>query len=121
VTRSHSMEMTARVTVATGSGLGIACPSKNTCFVTGSANPSQGAITNTTDGGNTWTLQTVPSGTGNLSGIACPSTSNCYAVGATYPGESGAMIIATTDGGAGWLGLSLRSVAGTRYSSESIG
>jgi photosystem II stability/assembly factor-like uncharacterized protein len=111
-TRSHSLESAATVTVATGSGLGIACPSKNSCFVIASANPSQGAITNTTDGGRTWALQTVPSGTGDLSGIACPSTSTCYAVGATYPGESGAMIIGTTDGGAEWGSLSLPSGLG---------
>jgi photosystem II stability/assembly factor-like uncharacterized protein len=51
----------------------------------------------TTDGGGTWTTQSLPPGTAGLSGVACPSRSTCYAVGGVNHA-----VEATTDGGATW-------------------
>jgi photosystem II stability/assembly factor-like uncharacterized protein len=65
---------------------GIACESTSDCWAVGS-----GVILATTDGGSTWTKQSV----GFVgSRIACASTLDCWAVG------SG--VLATTDGGTTW-------------------
>ena len=90
---------------------GVACASTSDCtavgynYTTGGATASA-VIVATTDGGVTWTSQTVPSGVQILSAIACPAaTSDCIAVGYTVDSlgsANGATIVATTNGGATW-------------------
>jgi hypothetical protein len=80
------------------SGSGIACTSISSCFVVAGLTITSGAIVATSDGGSSWTSQTIPSGTGELNGIACPSSSNCYAVGnGNSPPNGGALILAATE------------------------
>jgi photosystem II stability/assembly factor-like uncharacterized protein len=71
-----------------------ACPSTSTCFVVGNG------IARTTNGGTSWTRQTVPSGTPDLTGISCSSTAICVAVG-------GNAVLRTTNGGANWTRLTV--------------
>jgi hypothetical protein len=75
---------------------GVACPSVSTCYAVGiRAGASGPAVLATTDGGATWSGQTLPAGTVRLSGVSCPASGVCYAVG-------GSRVISTTDGGAAW-------------------
>lgn len=79
----------------------VACPSTTTCYAVGHNSTSSADILATTDGGATWTNQTVPSGVASLDAVACPSPATCYAVGfggGSYDG----VIVATTDGGTTW-------------------
>lgn len=81
----------------------VLCESSSDCWAAGSG----GAMAFSSDGGTTWTAQSISyPGTAtpeNLSGIACASTSACWAVGAagTAAGSSG-LVISTTDGGTSW-------------------
>jgi hypothetical protein len=63
--------------------------------------PGTGVAVATTDGGVTWTAQTVPSGIFTLDGVSCASTSDCVAVG-DDSSESIGVIVATTDAGTTW-------------------
>ncbi len=65
----------------------------------------------TTDGGSTWTQQTLPSTFDSLAyGIACPTSSECTAVGSSYVGNySIGEIAGTTDGGTSWSAQTLPS------------
>ena len=105
--------------VAGGDLDGIACPSLSDCYAVGdgggdSETPVPSSfIFATTDGGTTWTSQTLPTGapttwspTGvaTLYDISCPSTTVCYSVG--WNGGSSGLTLGTTDGGATWAILS---------------
>lgn len=82
----------------------ISCPSTNVCFAVGSYG-AEGSVVTTTNGGATWTYQTLPSPVSYLSGISCPSTSDCFAVGAGVFGAGvvAGVVVATTDGGRTWF------------------
>ena len=58
-------------------------PRRPSAEATGS-NTSGPVILGTTNGGSTWTSQTVPSGPSNLSGISCASTTVCEVVGSEF-------------------------------------
>lgn len=78
----------------------ISCPqSTTTCFAVGSTASNAGVVAATTNGGASWSIQSIPDATPALDGIACPSENSCYAIGNTNPG---AVLIATTNGGATW-------------------
>jgi photosystem II stability/assembly factor-like uncharacterized protein len=79
---------------------GTDCPSTTVCYIVGQDSAGGGEIVATQDGGNTWSVQTVPSGVGGLGGIACVSTTACYAVGTMTGG--GAAFLGTVDGGTTW-------------------
>ena len=72
----------------------ISCPSASVCFAVGSPGGSSANIVATTNGGSTWTRQTVPPGVSALNAITCPSVRRCFADGTT--------VIATTNGGESW-------------------
>ena len=54
----------------------------------------------TTNGGRTWTTQSVPAGVADLRSVSCPTVSICEAVGES-PNDT-AVALDTTDGGATW-------------------
>ena len=63
-------------------------------------------IVATTNGGATWSTQSVVGGyTPELSGIACPTRMDCLAVGSN--GLSNGVVIVTQDGGAHWASATL--------------
>jgi photosystem II stability/assembly factor-like uncharacterized protein len=78
---------------------GISCPSATTCEATATTPGlgTSGSAFGTTDGGATWSEQTVPTNEG-LNAISCLSTTTCLAVGGTSSGT----ILSTDDGGATW-------------------
>lgn len=87
------------------------CPSSSVCLV-GSDGAAQGStsgavIFDSTDGGATWSGQSVP-GAG-VYGLACSSPSDCYAGGSQ---GYGGFMIGTTDGGTTWSTQSLPSTTG---------
>jgi hypothetical protein len=68
--------------IQTGSAVtGMSCPTAEVCLATTDALGSDVAAV-TTDGGTTWTEETLPS-TGSIS---CPSASECWEVSSSYPG-----------------------------------
>ncbi|HEV3132563.1 MAG TPA: Ig-like domain-containing protein [Acidimicrobiales bacterium] len=96
-------------------GLGVSCASALDCVVVGYAvegkfGPFPPVIAATTDGGTTWTTQSVPTGTDIVSRVSCGSTSDCVAVGTA----SGAPVtLATTNGGATWTTQNVPSAVST--------
>jgi photosystem II stability/assembly factor-like uncharacterized protein len=70
----------------------IACPSESTCFA---SNPGNG-VERTTDGGNSWSALSLPSGSNDIEGLSCPTTSVCYAASVN------AQVYITNDGGTTW-------------------
>ncbi len=88
---------------------GVSCVSTLDCVAVGYNGGNmfgQGAssvVISTTDGGTTWTNQTLPNNSYALTGISCASTSHCVAVGnVVASGGEGGVILVTTDGGANW-------------------
>jgi photosystem II stability/assembly factor-like uncharacterized protein len=76
----------------------VSCPTPTDCWLTGSMNPvrnnpasAQGVILSTTDGGQTFESEQVPSYQGTqlqyVGPLACPTVSNCLAL-APPPGSS---------------------------------
>jgi Bacterial Ig domain len=92
--------------------LGVSCPSAVDCTAVGTTAPVGGVAVaiGTTNGGATWTPETIPSHVVTLSGISCPSTTTCTAVGAT--GSSSA-VVATANGGTTWTAEAIPTNAGT--------
>ena len=74
---------------------GVSCVTAANCVAVGGFPPSgtDPPIVATTNGGNTWTLETSNAGSGDyLNGVSClPGTTTCYAVG------RGGAIVGTTD------------------------
>jgi len=100
----------------------VACASTTVCEAagyTGSLSPGSdgAAIIGTTNGGATWTLQTVPTKIGAYTGdLECPSSSVCYAAAYGYSGvytgfPQAGTILNTTDGGTTWNTQTLPSGA----------
>jgi photosystem II stability/assembly factor-like uncharacterized protein len=86
----------------------ITCPTTTDCIAVG-----QGAILNTTDGGQSWRLQT-PSAQTTLLGVACATKTDCLSVGVA-PNRTGAAfprMMRTTDGGTSWSSVGLPTSAG---------
>ena len=74
---------------------GLSCVSTTQCWY---ANGYQLSVTS--DGGDTWTAQPVPSGVTGLVSVSCVSATDCTAVGADA-------IVSTTDGGSTWTSQAL--------------
>lgn len=79
--------------------LGVTCPSVTICLSVGAAvnptaGPYAGQILRSTDGGTTWSVQTLPVGTLAMAGVACPTATRRIAVG-------GGMLT-SGDGGQSW-------------------
>jgi len=89
----------------------LTCMAGGTCidagYVPTSNSHGQGAVAVSADGGQTWTLASVPSGIGVLQSTACPSTSVCLAAGTTGTTVSDVIpaqgeLLRSTDGGHTW-------------------
>ena len=112
---------------------GVACPTTRLCLAVGSSSSASsslpglgllsqsgggvtaaesisfgggfggGVVLRSTDGGNRWRPEPVPSGTGPLSSVACPSAEVCFATESALLFGGGAGVIRTTDAGRTWL------------------
>ncbi len=86
----------------------VACANAERCWAVGVPGPNatmpagdSTVIVATTNGGASWTPQTVVGGyTPELSGIACPTKVDCLAVGSN--GSSSGVAVVTQDGGTHW-------------------
>lgn len=92
--------------IGTNIAEGISCPSPSRCFIVGGftlgAGTPSGLIFTSSNGGNRWTSQSLPSGTLGLFGISCRTLTTCVVVGG-YGGVVGGIILTTTDAGATWM------------------
>lgn len=88
----------------------IACVNERTCYAAGGAPYIGGAgiILKTSDGGVTWTRQTIPT-VNPLRGISCPTFSVCYAAG------DGGALLKTVNGGGVWTSLARNTEAAEQY------
>jgi photosystem II stability/assembly factor-like uncharacterized protein len=82
----------------------ISCASVASCVAVSGPDENESQsdfIIETTDGGSTWTLESVPSGVSNVARVSCGSTLDCVAVGEVAdfytPG-----FLTSTDGGVDW-------------------
>ncbi len=86
----------------------VTCATARACWAVGSnvgvgGAPNGAIVVATTDGGRTWTNQTVPPTVAYLTDVACADARRCVAVGQSGTSSSGpGAVIATTDGGTIW-------------------
>jgi len=86
----------------------ISCPSTSDCFAVGYTSNGNVVMEATTDGGNTWAPQALPSQVPtSYTNISCSSISDCWAGGFNNDGPA---MLATTDGGSTWTLQSLPSL-----------
>jgi photosystem II stability/assembly factor-like uncharacterized protein len=93
-------------------GVDLSCTAGGSCLVAGYVPTTNGhgagAIAVSGDGGQTWSLATVPTGVGVLQSAACVSTSTCLAAGTTTTTVSDVVpakgeLLRSTDGGHTWV------------------
>ena len=93
-------------------GNDISCIAGGSCLVAGyvpiSNGHGEGAVSVSSDGGQTWSLATVPTGLGVLQSAACLSTSDCVAAGTTTTTVSDVVpakgqLLRSADGGHSWV------------------
>jgi hypothetical protein len=90
---------------AAGSISAISCSAASDCVAVGTMTQHPaGLAATTTDGGQNWAEQELPSGITSLSALSCSTATQCVALGSR---SSGAAIIGSTDGGNTWTPLAL--------------
>ncbi len=86
-------------TSAGGSLIGVSCATASVCVAVGGTSGGGALIERSTDGGATFTLDSVPGLAPEMTGVDCNSSLHCVAVG-TKSSATYAMV--STDGGATW-------------------
>jgi photosystem II stability/assembly factor-like uncharacterized protein len=99
---------------------GVDCPTNSACFAVGektsSSNPPlrSALVDATSNGGVSWTAQSLPSGISNLASLSCATQSYCQAAGTARSGAPAAL--STSTGGATWhaqqLPAGLKAISG---------
>ena len=93
-------------------GRELSCTAGGSCLVAGyvpiSNGHGQGAVSVSSDGGQTWTLATVPPGLGVLQSAACLNATDCVAAGTTTTTVSDVVpakgeLLRSADGGHSWV------------------
>ena len=82
------------------------CPLATTCIAVGTNLSSTPYVVETSNNGDTWSLQTPPSNAVDLTGISCSAPEDCVAVGNTGNLGAGSTIMTTTTGGLSWTAQS---------------
>jgi hypothetical protein len=96
----------------------VSCPTANRCVATGSTAgvdgaPNGAAIVTSSNGGASWTVETVPPTIGFLADVSCINTRRCVAAGQSGQSGSGVgAIVATTNGGTTWTPQAIPAGAG---------
>lgn len=85
----------------------LACPTVDDCAAVEDAQPGLSFL-ETTDGGSTWTLGTLPAGFENVSALSCPSLQDCEVSTTSTTGAS--ETASTVDDGATWTVQSIPRV-----------
>ena len=90
---------------------GITCVGASDCWAVGS-NSTAPVVYHTSDGGQTWAIQTVANPIGYLQSVYCQSDGlHCWAVGIAEAGTGSAGVIySTTNGGTTWPGALVTSI-----------
>ncbi len=77
---------------------GATCPITNDCLIFGrnipASGPAAGVILDSTDGGASWTDQSLPSDVTNVISVSCLTTASCLATG--YTAESTSVLLTTS-------------------------
>jgi len=99
----------------------ISCPDSLHCTAAGllenggSPTPDTPLIS-TSDGGNTWSLESTDAGHLELEAVSCPTVSVCWAAGGKVPGggnvSTGSIVLHTLTGGVAWPSVSAISPSG---------
>jgi hypothetical protein len=79
-----------------GDPVSVDCPSDLDCFLGGAGSQ----IAASTDGGTSWTAQSLPSSVGGINAISCVSTSTARLAAAVLVGPG--VVFATSNGGTSW-------------------
>jgi|GEM_PF-959295 len=86
---------------------GLSCTAQSSCELVGTQRPANGAYPgsgfagSTTNGGASWSRQTLPTGIDDLFGVSCGSRHVCIAVGANQASGQ-AVVVRSTDSGTTW-------------------
>ena len=105
----------------------IACPTVRVCFAVGQTQPvaplpGHPVIAVTSDGGVTWTSQSVPAGVDGFQSISCPTPTSCMALGwhsNSVTNQEDSVLFVTTDSGTMWTPQPLPSNFGVASSALS--
>lgn len=90
----------------------LSCTVGGPCLVAGyvptGTGTGEGAVALSADGGQTWSLASVPNGIGVLRSVTCSTTSACLAAGSTSSSVNNVVpakgvLLASADGGHTWL------------------
>ena len=110
----------AALPFATTGANSAACPSTTTCYVEAPATSSHEVVYKTTDLGQTWTTQPLPTESltflfnGSETQMACPSATTCMLYGANN-GHGDFGFLVTTDGGTSWNPYFTSLIGATGY------
>jgi photosystem II stability/assembly factor-like uncharacterized protein len=94
-----------------GAGDDLSCTVGGPCLVAGyvptGTGTGEGAVARSADGGQTWSLASVPNGIGVLRSATCPSTRDCLAAGSTSSSVNNVVpakgaLLESRDGGQTW-------------------
>ncbi len=93
----------------------ISCPDSLHCTAAGllenGASPTPATpLLSTSDGGNTWYLESTDAGLLELDAVSCPTVTVCWAAGGKSPGggnvSAGSIVLHTLTGGVAWPSVS---------------
>ncbi len=90
----------------------ISCATSSVCAIASINSNNLGQVLFTTDGGSSFSSDSMPTGIGQLNSISCPSSTTCIAVG-TDPTGGSAVAISTIDGGSSWTSETIPSNVGS--------
>lgn len=85
----------------------VSCPSASICWIAGAGPQDQPEVAESSDGGQTWTLQPPADWAAAPyswwpNAIDCPTTTTCWLAGETANSSQNPVVAETTDGGATW-------------------
>jgi photosystem II stability/assembly factor-like uncharacterized protein len=87
----------------------LSCGSSLDCLMAGLSNDTGAPVTlSTTDGGDAWTLSTLPSDVGSVGVVSCPSATTCL-VPASGSVDGQAHMVLTSDLGSDWTDVVIPS------------
>ncbi|MGH9293248.1 MAG: DUF6531 domain-containing protein [Acidimicrobiales bacterium] len=76
----------------------ISCPATDHCVAVGESSGDLGGVIETTNGGSSWSPDSLPQGTPALSAVSCSSSGTCAAVGGSSQGSPGTLLYQSSPG-----------------------
>ncbi|MCL6104192.1 MAG: hypothetical protein M1483_00895 [Actinobacteria bacterium] len=93
----------------------IDCPTPDYCFAAGTENNGQGTplILSTTNGGASWSPETVPISSFSPQSVSCPTSTTCWLSGTNgSPNNQQGVVLTTSNSGATWTVQTIPSAVG---------